>query len=169
MRRRDVMAGGLALGGLATAVARAEAPSGDVVRTEHAYDAVVTLAPATPVGDTPKGKRNRIPITGGTFQGPRIKGKVLAGGMDWQLIRADGFLEVYAEYMMQADDGALIHVVNSGLISMRPGTPYVRTTPVFEAPNGPHAWLNEAVFTGTIGAPPKEAGPAVLIRVFKLL
>lgn len=135
---------------------------------EFAYEAVVTLDPATPVGDTPYGKRNRIPITGGSFAGPRIKGKVLAGGMDWQLIRPDGCLDLYADYMMQADDGTLIHVINKGLISMDRAQPYNRCTPVFEVPIGPHDWLNKAMFTGNVVALPDEMGKAVHIRVYRL-
>lgn len=125
------------------------------------------LAPAQTPGATPYGGRNRIPITGGTFEGPRIKGKVLSGGADWQLNRADGCMTLEADYMIQADDGALIHVHNCGVLSGKPGAPdfYLRTTPVFEAPIGRHDWLNKAVFVGTVeGAP----GGAVCIRVFKV-
>jgi hypothetical protein len=85
--------------------------------------------------------------------------------MDWQLIRTDGFVEVLADYMMQADDGALIHVINTGLL----GQGYSRTTPRFEAPNGPHAWLNQAVFLGTIGLAKGMDVPAVKIRVWKVV
>jgi hypothetical protein len=134
-----------------------------------AYEAIVTLEPATPVGQTPFGKRNRIPITGGVFKGPGIEGKVLPGGMDWQLIRQDGFTVIEADYMMQAADGALIHVYNKGLVGAAPGQGfYARTTPWFEAPDGAHAWLNQAVFVGTLGPPPPGHGEAVKIRVFKV-
>lgn len=167
MRRRDLMIGGLALGGLTAGAARG-ADSDEILKTEFALEAVISLGPTTPVGETPRGKRNRIPITGGTFEGSRIKGKVLPG-IDWALVRTDGFTEFYADYMIQADDGVMIHVINSGLFSMRPGKPYARTRPIFEAPAGPHAWLNEAVFTGTLGSPATATGRAVLLRVFKLL
>jgi hypothetical protein len=85
--------------------------------------------------------------------------------MDWQLIRADGFVEIYADYMMQADDGTLIHVINTGVL----GQGYARTTPRFEVPNGPHDWLNQAVFVGTLGGAPEMDTPAVRIRVFKVV
>lgn len=176
MNRRALMGagGGLvsaALVGATAAAARAgAAPSQDPTPgVEFVYEAIVTLAPATPVGQTPFGKRNRIPITGGDFKGPRIAGKVLPGGMDWQLIREDGFTVIEADYMMQADDGALIHVYNKGVVGAAPGAGfYGRTTPWFEVPLGPHAWLNQAVFVGTLGPPPAGAGPAVKIRVFKV-
>ncbi|MGA8041353.1 MAG: DUF3237 family protein, partial [Terracidiphilus sp.] len=46
------------------------------------YEEQVTLASSIPVGETPMGKRNIVPITGGTFSGPGLKGKVLPGGWD---------------------------------------------------------------------------------------
>lgn len=160
---------GLAAGGADRALAQGAGPERlHSLPLEFAYEAIVTLAPATPVGKTPYGTRNRIPITGGTFEGPRIRGKVLPGGMDWQLERPDGCLDVYADYMMQAEDGTLIHVINKGLISRDPARPYLRTIPWFEVPEGPHGWLNQSVFTGTIGAPPPGSGPAVRITVYRI-
>jgi hypothetical protein len=44
------------------------------------------------------GERRVIPITGGSFEGPNIKGAVLPGVADWQLVRPDGDLELYARY-----------------------------------------------------------------------
>jgi hypothetical protein len=176
-QRRQLLAGGAVFAALAAAAAlplaptaaqddRAEAtPEDPTPAVEFAYEAIVTLEAGTPVGETPWGRRNRIPITGGTFEGPNIKGTVLPGGMDWQLIRADGFVEVYADYMMQADDGALIHVINTGVL----GQGYARTTPRFEAPTGPHEWLNQAVFVGTIGLAQGLDVPAVKIRVWKVI
>jgi hypothetical protein len=173
--RRALLAGGALFAALAAAAlprdakaqdgAPAAPPADPTPGVEFAYEAIVTLEAGTPVGDTPWGRRNRIPITGGTFEGPNIKGTVLPGGMDWQLIRTDGFVEVLADYMMQADDGALIHVINTGLL----GQGYSRTTPRFEAPSGPHEWLNQAVFLGTIGGAPDAGVPAVKIRVWKVI
>jgi hypothetical protein len=169
MQRRDML-GAMGMAGLVAGIApNAEAAPEASLALEFAYDAIVTLGAATPVGRTPYGVRNRIPITGGSFEGPRIRGTVLPGGMDWQLERPDGMLDVYADYMMQAEDGTLIHVINKGLISRDPKRPYVRTTPAFEVPEGPHAWLNRSVFTGTIGAPPAAKGPAVRISVYRIL
>jgi hypothetical protein len=66
---------------------------------------------------------------------------------------------------MQADDGALIHVINSGVLN----ADYQRTTPRFEAPNGPHEWLNQAVFVGTLGLAEDMDVPAVRIGVYKVV
>lgn len=155
---------------IGSGVARA-APS-DQPGLTFVYEAIVTLEPTVEVGQTPLGTRRRIAITGGTFAGPRIRGKVLAGGADWQLQRADNWTVIEADYMMQTDDGALIHVRNVGLTNSRvpdAKSRYLRTVPSFEAPNGPHDWLNRAIFVGTIGTPPSDAPePSVRIRVYQV-
>src|SRR5690554_3158773 len=75
---------------------------------EFAFEEIVALGPAIPVGDTPRGKRNIIPIPGGTFEGPGIKGEIIGGGWDWQLTRADGCTEIEADYMIGTDDEVVI-------------------------------------------------------------
>jgi hypothetical protein len=136
------------------------------------YEAIVTLEPVMEVGPTPLGTRRRIPITGGHFAGPLIRGTVLAGGADWQLQRSDDWTVIEADYMMRADDGALIRVRNIGLTNSRvvgASDRYLRTVPSFEAPDGPHVWLNQAIFVGTLGPPPDDAPePSVRIRVYRL-
>lgn len=127
-----------------------------------AYEAIVTLGTAEQVGDTPHGKRVRIPITGGRFAGPRISGTILPGGMDWQLIRSDGVTELEASYLMRETDGTLIQITNRGVATKA----YVRTTPVFEVPLGKHQWLNDSVFLGTVGAADPADGAAVRITVY---
>ena len=79
----------------------------------------VTLDPALSVGDTGKGIRTVIPITGGTFEGPNIKGEVLPGGADYQM-QYDGRTEIEAIYCIRTDDGVSIHVRNCGIIKMGP-------------------------------------------------
>ena len=113
----------------------------------------VTLGEVYTVGDTPHGRRVVIPITGGTFEGPRLKGKILSGGADYQLAKADGSrTELEAIYSIQAEDGTYIHVRNRGIIASgknAEGQPtfYFRAAPQFEAPaDGPRAWLNNALF-----------------------
>ncbi len=159
-RRSVLMA---AVGIAAASSARAEThPTPGV---EFAFEAIVELAPVQTPGATPYGGRSRVPITGGHFEGPRIKGKVLPGGADWQLRRNDGCMTLEADYMIQADDGTLIHVLNRGVASGEGPNSYLRTTPVFEAPIGPHDWLNKAVFVGTVEL---VRSNAVSVRVFKV-
>lgn len=156
------VASGLATTGTAQAAAP---PSADIPRAEFVYEAVVLLGPAEEIGQTPHGKRVRIPIIGGTFKGPRLSGTVFPEGMDWQLVRPDGMTEVEASYLMREKDGTVIHIHNKGVA----GKGYARTSAVFEVPNGPHAWLNEAVFVGTLGPVPEVDRPAVRIRMYKML
>jgi len=147
--------------------------------TELVLEARVTVAAPMELGQTPYGRRRVIPITGGTFTGPRIKGTVVPGGADWQVIRSDGVTELTAMYELKADDGTLIHVTNKGLRhgpdavmqrlargeAVDPASYYFRTVPVFEAPAGAYDWLNRSIFVGT-GA--RYAGE-VHVRVFQVL
>ena len=85
-------------------------------RTEFAYEAIFELEPAMALGQGPLGERRIIPITGGRFAGPRLRGTVLPGGADRQLIRADGVKHLDALYELQTEDGAVITVNNRVLI-----------------------------------------------------
>lgn len=137
--------------------------------TELALELYVTIDPAVEVGESGHGVRQFIPITGGRFTGDGIRGEVMAGGADWQLIRPDGVLEVQALYSIRTDDGATIVVDNRGIIAPgAEGAPaYVRTSPRFQAPRGKYDWLNRTMFVGTIA--PAPGGGAVIIRAFRVL
>jgi hypothetical protein len=137
---------------LASATADAAEPAA-APKLEFAFEELVTLAPAIAPGKTPYGNRNMIPITGGTFAGPGIKGTIIPGGWDWQLTRADGCIDVHADYMLKTDDGVVINVVNSGALCLpKPGqSPKpVYTSPRFEAPMGKYEWLGQSAFVGTL-------------------
>ena len=138
--------------------------------TELALELNVAISPAIAVGASDHGTRQFIPITGGRFSGANgLKGEVMAGGADWQLRRPDGVTEVLAIYSIKTDDGAVIEVDNRGIIvpATADRAAYVRTTPRFHAPQGPHDWLNKTTFVGTIS--PNPQGGAVIIRVFRVL
>ena len=150
MRKLLLMASLLAF--VVAASAQPQAPK-YTPQLEFAMQLRVTLGEVYTVGDTPHGRRVVIPITGGTFEGPRLKGKILSGGADYQLAKADGSrTELEAIYSIQAEDGTYIHVRNRGIIASgknAEGQPtfYFRAAPQFEAPaDGPHAWLNNALF-----------------------
>jgi hypothetical protein len=98
----------LASGAAAQEIAGTRWPVPDVAppKTELALEAYVTLSPAVEVGTSDEGTRWFIPITGGRFVGDGIKGEVMAGGADWQLVRPDGVLAVHAPYSNKTDDGA---------------------------------------------------------------
>ena len=131
------------------------------------------------LGNTAKGIRKVVHITGGTFEGPNIKGKVLPGGYDWQLLRTDEVVEIDARYLLQTDDGDLITITNTGL---RHGPPevmqrlakgeevdaseyYFRSIPLFETGNPKYAWLMNSVFIATGTRKPKQ----VLIDVWRVV
>jgi len=120
---------------------------------EYVVELKVKCEGAYQVGQTSHGNRFIIPIVGGTFEGPKMKGTILPGGADYQLQdNAHGRTEVEAIYSIKTDDGVNIHVRNKGLICTgkdENGNPqfYFRTTPQFEAPfDSKYAWLNNAIF-----------------------
>lgn len=61
------------------------------------------------------GERRYVPLRGGTVSGPELNGSIVEGGVDWQVLRADGVLEIAAHYVIRADDGGLIEVQSDGL------------------------------------------------------
>jgi hypothetical protein len=142
------------------------------------FRAEITLAPAQELGETPHGRRRIIPITGGRITGERLTGRVLAGGADWQIVRADGVAELDARYTIETADGALIYVTNRGvrhgpaevLRKLATGEPvdpalyYMRTTPWFETGDARYAWLNRTVCVAT-GA---RRAAAVELEVFEI-
>jgi hypothetical protein len=142
------------------------------------FQAEITLAPPQELGDTPLGRRRIIGITGGRFSGERLSGRVLAGGADWQVIRADGVADLDARYTFETSDGALIYVRNRGyrhgppevlkkLASGEPVDPsqyYMRTTPRFETGDARYAWLNRIVCVATGARRPA----AVELEVFEV-
>ena len=120
---------------------------------EFVVELKVKCEGAYQVGQTSHGNRFIIPIVGGTFEGPRLKGTILPGGADYQLQSpALGRTELEAIYSIRTDDGVNIHVRNRGLICTSQdadGNPqfYFRTAPQFEAPmDSKYAWLNNAIY-----------------------
>ena len=104
-------------------------------------------------GETQHGERIVIPITGGTFEGPGIKGSIINGGADYQLVnKTQHRTELEAIYSIRTDDGVYIHVRNRGIIydgKDAEGNPsfYFKAAPQFEAPaDSRYAWLNNALF-----------------------
>src|SRR5262245_46817184 len=114
-------------------------PAEAMPRIEFAFEARITLAPATVLGDTGLGHRQYIPITGGTIVGPKFKGEVIPGGWDYQMRYGGGCSSLTADYFLRAEDGTVIHILNEGL-NCTGGTPGAERgwlRPRFEAPKGP--------------------------------
>ena len=76
----------------------------------------IAAAPPQKLGAVPHGIRSIVPVTGGDFEGPRLRGKVLPGGGDWLLLRADGVLELDLRITLETDDHALIYMTFQGCV-----------------------------------------------------
>jgi Protein of unknown function (DUF3237) len=143
-----------------------------------AFELRVTVGAPVMLGQVPRGQRRIVSILGGTFEGPNIKGKVVPGGADWQIIRADGFSELDTRYTLETDKGQLIYVQNAGMRHAAPAVMekllkgetvdpklvYFRTIPTFETAAPDLQWLTRAVFVGTGERYPTE----VVIRFWRV-
>jgi Protein of unknown function (DUF3237) len=136
----------------------ASAPPSDrktAVRSRPLMTLRLTTAPTQTIGAGPRGTRVTFPITGGSFEGARLRGVVLPGGDDWTVKRPDGVMELDLRITLKTDDGALIHMTFEGIRDEgTPGRPYFRTLPRFEAAETTYAFLNRllALGTGQLGA-----------------
>lgn len=142
-------------------------PAGDLLpkpELEFMFEVAATLAPPQELGKTTYGNRRVINITGGTVTGPKINGKVLAGGADWQIVREDGTADLMAKYSLMTDDGVIILVENTGIRTapkevlarlakgedVNPSEYYMRTSAKMEVKAGSkYDWLNKAVIIST--------------------
>ncbi|MFZ3358249.1 MAG: DUF3237 domain-containing protein [Xanthobacteraceae bacterium] len=128
-------------------------------RLDFIFGADVTVGPAQDLGVFNKGRRRVVPITGGEFSGPHLRGIVLPGGADWQIVRNDGVAELEARYTLRTDDGASIYVHNHALRhgpaavmealaagrEVEPGSYYFRGATFFETSAERYAWLNKHI------------------------
>jgi hypothetical protein len=130
------------------------------------------------VGRAGKLERRVVTILGGHVEGPNLKATVLPGGADWQTDDGDGVLVLEAKYLLETHDGTTIGVVNRGLRhatpavmarlaareAVAPDEYYFRTTPTFDAPPGPYAWLRQSIFVATSRRDPD----AVTLDIFRI-
>lgn len=173
------LSGVLLVGAIFTQSPRAADTKVAPLASEFVFEARVAVDKPLVVGQSSHGLRRVVPITGGTFSGPSMKGRIVPGGADWQFVRPDGVLEVLAKYTLETDDGVLISVDNRGMRhaspavmerltkgEMVPGNEYYfRTAATFEAPlGGKYEWLNRAMFIGVAERHPDAA----VIRFYKV-
>lgn len=120
------------------------------MRSRPLFTLRLSTAPTQTVGAGPHGMRLTFPIIGGLFEGERLRGKVLPGGDDWVVKRADGVLELDLRITLETDDGALIHMTFEGIRDdAAAGTPYFRTLPRFETAEPKYAFLNRLLALGS--------------------
>jgi Protein of unknown function (DUF3237) len=143
------------------------------------FEISAEVQPPLDLGQTQAGHRRIIAIAGGTVSGPRLQGRLLALGADWQILRPDGTGDLDARYTIQTDDGALIYVVNRGVRHgpaevlarlnrgerVDPGSYYFRSSAIFETGSPEYAWLTRAVVIGVGERYPDR----VVIRFWELL
>jgi hypothetical protein len=133
----------------------------DAPVTEHLFDAHITLAPPEVIGPSPYGQRSVHLVTGGTFEGPKLRGTFRTGGGDW-LLSPSSHNELDVRATMETDDGALIYLWYRGVLKVDreiaarviagdevdPASYYFRTSPRFETGSERYAWLNTLVTVG---------------------
>ncbi len=129
----------------------------------HVCDLEVALDPIREMGPGRAGQRRIIPIVGGKATGPRIEGRILNLGADWQTIFADGLAELDTRYAIETDDGATVEIVNFGYRhgpaeviaavgrgeEVDPSAYYMRTHARLESGHPDYAWVNRTLFVGT--------------------
>jgi hypothetical protein len=149
----------------------AQPPASVAPRAEFAFEFHVNLLPAVVVGDTPSGRRQYIPIAGGTIAGPKFRGEVLSGGWDYQLALSNGCSWLSADYFIRAADGPIIHVLNEGPSCNVAGERSL-FRPRFEAPKGAYEWMSRGTFVATLEVerpePQTPAGPPASPRAIRL-
>ena len=136
------------------------------------------LKPPVEVGGGPSGTRQIFDVTGGSFEGPRLKGRLLASGGDWLLVGSDGVIRLDVRATLETDDDARIYVQYYGVLvpneavskalsgggETQYGDAYFMTQPRFETGDPNYAWLNSVVAVAEGRALPS----AVEYRVYQV-
>jgi Protein of unknown function (DUF3237) len=138
----------------------------DDIKTIGLFDIVVDLSPRLNIGAAALGQRVLFGSAGGSFEGPRLRGEVLAGGGDWALFRPDGAMILDVRLTLRTHDNALIHMTYGGRwivppelradladpvkrYRVDPARYYFRTNPLFETGSRDYGWLNDIVCVGS--------------------
>lgn len=116
------------------------------------------LKPPVDVGPGPLSTRQVYDVTGGTFEGPKLRGTILPSGADWLQIGSDGVGRLDVRATFATDDGAHIYMQYFGVLDFAAiveklakgedtefGEAYFMTTPRFETGDARYAWLNRIV------------------------
>ena len=149
------------------------------IRTAHLFTMTLQVSGMQPIGATPNGNRRVGLVAGGTFEGARLKGKVLPGGADWIILRPDGVTTLDVRLVLETDDGAAIGMTYRGLRhgpaavmdrltrgeNVDPAEYYFRIAVAFETAAAKYDWLNRIFAIGTGRRPPE--GP--VYDVFEVL
>lgn len=113
-----------------------------------AFSVSLTIGATHNVGNTQYGKRRQLDVSGGTITGDKLKGTVLAGGLDYELTLSNGAMELEEVLVYKTSDNTSIFLRNCGVAAA--GDSVVRIVPDIEAPtSGSYAWLNTTKLVGT--------------------
>ncbi len=132
------------------------------IESVHLFDIELEAAPRIPLGQTPSGHRFLIPVTGGSFSGPKISGRALAGE-DRMMVRNDGSHSLDVRLTLMTNDDQPILMSYTGARNGDPevmrklaagedvgdATYYFRIAPQFEISyESEYAWLNGILSIG---------------------
>ena len=148
-------------------------------RFEFLMSLAVDVGDVVSMGAGPLGERRVVGIVGGTFDGPGLRGEVLPGGADWQIVRGDGVLDLDARYALKEQAGGVIRVVSQGYRhgssdvlaalargeEVDPATYFFRTIMRFETGAPYLEWLNKTIAVATAERKARQ----VLLSAYKLL
>ena len=123
-----------------------------------------TLGAATTIQNGPAGTRRIVNVTGGSIDGPRLRGTILPPCGDWVMVRADGTAKLDVRLTIETDDGAHILMTYTGISASRDGERTIRTAPLFETGDERYAWLNAVQGVG-LGS---SGGGVVTYQVYAL-
>lgn len=148
----------------------------DDLRSEFLMEMTASLsADVYRVGDAGRGARTVVVVTGGTFEGPHLRGTVAPVGGDWVVRRSDGVSQLDVRAVLQTHDGAEIHITYGGynhqqslgpLGELVEGERYFRTQPIFETGDERYAWLNRVI---AVGSGRSDAPGTVTYRLYAIL
>lgn len=126
------------------------------------------LGESLPLGNTLLGVCQQIPLTGGTFQGPGIQGRIVPGGADWNTVVDGGYIHFHARYSLMTDAGQILTIVNEGLTDADFGASFIKTRATFLVDrHGPWAHLLKGIHVGAVDVS-RAAEQRVRISLFTL-
>jgi hypothetical protein len=149
-----------------------------MIELEFLFDLTAEVGELVSLGPCPLGERRVVYITGGRFEGPAMRGRIV-GGADWQILRSDGALELDARYAIEEESGAVVQVLSQGYRhgppevmarlargeDVDPASYFFRTAMRFETGAGGLAWLNKTIAVATAGRRARR----VELRAWRLL
>ena len=148
-------------------------------RFEYLMNLSVDVGNVVSMGPGPVGERRVVGILGGSFEGSGLRGEVLPGGADWQIVRSDGVLDLDARYALREQAGGVVRVLSQGYRhgpaevlealgrgeDVDPSKYFFRTIMRFETGAPYLEWLNRTIAIATA----KRETQRVLLSAYRLL